>query len=345
MENRQITVTVKVQRLASARDLPLPARATALCAGMDLRAAVDHDVRIDPGTTVSVPTGLRIAVPPGFEAQVRPRSGLALKDRILVPNSPGTIDADYRGEVAVILFNGGSDAFVVRRGDRIAQMVVKTSFEEIMKGNLDSFSPQFRQSMFVFIPKEAQYTAPIDYKQKIIEYSKDITTGFDQPPVLVYLEDTVGMYAQKKMFVFGMAEYVGQMTISSVKITMVTTYDGLTGFINEVTQNDYIVNVTEIEANVMTADVDPNEQTEETVPDPAADGETSGDPVEAAPVQEVPPVADEYASEGVELVANSKLLLQVTLTLEIYTMAGEVPSSTVYTFDDNSYIYGGDIFY
>jgi dUTP pyrophosphatase len=125
MENRQITVTVKVQRLASARDLPLPARATALCAGMDLRAAVDHDVRIDPGTTVSVPTGLRIAVPPGFEAQVRPRSGLALKNRILVPNSPGTIDADYRGEVAVILFNGGSDAFVIRRGDRIAQMVVK----------------------------------------------------------------------------------------------------------------------------------------------------------------------------------------------------------------------------
>lgn len=92
---------------------------------MDLRAAVEHDLRIDPGTAVSVPTGIRIAIPPGFEAQVRPRSGLALKNRILVPNSPGTIDADYRGEVAVILFNGGSEVFVIRRGDRIAQMVIK----------------------------------------------------------------------------------------------------------------------------------------------------------------------------------------------------------------------------
>lgn len=123
MENR--LVTVKVQRLDSARDLPLPEKATEFCAGMDLRAAVDHELRIDPGTAASVPTGLKIAVPPGFEAQVRPRSGLALKHRMLVPNSPGTIDADYRGEVAVILFNGGTEAFVVRRGDRIAQMVVK----------------------------------------------------------------------------------------------------------------------------------------------------------------------------------------------------------------------------
>lgn len=118
-------VTVKVQRLAAARDLPLPARATAQCAGMDLRAAVDSELRIEPGATASVPTGLKIAVPPGFEAQIRPRSGLALNSRILVPNSPGTIDADYRGEVAVILLNGGNDTFVIRRGDRIAQMVVK----------------------------------------------------------------------------------------------------------------------------------------------------------------------------------------------------------------------------
>jgi dUTP pyrophosphatase len=123
MENR--LVTVKVQRLASARGLPLPEKATAQCAGMDLRAAVEQELRIEPGTAVSVPTGLKIAVPPGFEAQVRPRSGLALKNRILVPNAPGTIDADYRGEVSVLLFNGGSEAFVVRRGDRIAQMVIK----------------------------------------------------------------------------------------------------------------------------------------------------------------------------------------------------------------------------
>lgn len=120
-----LPVKVKIQRLDSARGLPLPEKATELCAGMDLRAAVDRELRIEPGTAASVPTGLKIAVPPGFEAQVRPRSGLALKHRILVPNSPGTIDADYRGEVAVILFNGGTDAFVIRRGDRIAQMVIK----------------------------------------------------------------------------------------------------------------------------------------------------------------------------------------------------------------------------
>jgi dUTP pyrophosphatase len=123
MENQ--SVTVQVERLASARDLPLPEKATALCAGMDLRAAVDHELRIEPGTAASIPTGIKIAVPPGYEAQVRPRSGLALKYRILVPNSPGTIDADYRGEVAVILFNGGTETFVIRRGDRIAQMVVQ----------------------------------------------------------------------------------------------------------------------------------------------------------------------------------------------------------------------------
>jgi len=123
MEHRR--VRVQVQRLASARDLPLPEKATALCAGMDLRAAVESELSIDPGATAAVPTGLKIAVPPGFEAQIRPRSGLALKNSILVPNSPGTIDADYRGEIRVILLNGGADVFVIRRGDRIAQMVIK----------------------------------------------------------------------------------------------------------------------------------------------------------------------------------------------------------------------------
>jgi len=123
MEHRR--VRVQVQRLASARDLPLPEKATALCAGMDLRAAVESELSIDPGATAAVPTGLKIAVPPGFEAQIRPRSGLALKNSILVPNSPGTIDADYRGEIRVILLNSGADVFVIRRGDRIAQMVIK----------------------------------------------------------------------------------------------------------------------------------------------------------------------------------------------------------------------------
>jgi dUTP pyrophosphatase len=117
-------VSVRILRLARAKDLPLPARATPGCAGMDLRAAVEGELVIQPGEVTSVPTGIRLGVPAGYEAQVRPRSGLALGHGILIPNSPGTIDADYRGEVSVILLNGGREPFVVRRGDRIAQLVV-----------------------------------------------------------------------------------------------------------------------------------------------------------------------------------------------------------------------------
>jgi len=117
-------VRVAVTRLAHAGDLPLPAYATAHSAGMDLVAAVDGPVVLVPGARALIPTGLCIAVPEGYEAQVRPRSGLALRHGITVVNSPGTIDADYRGEVGVILINHGSDPFVVRRGERIAQMVV-----------------------------------------------------------------------------------------------------------------------------------------------------------------------------------------------------------------------------
>ncbi len=91
---------------------------------MDLRAAVTDELLIAPGEAALVPTGLKVAVPSGCEAQIRPRSGLALEARIIVPNAPGTIDPDYRGEVQVILLNLGSEAFVVRRGDRIAQLVV-----------------------------------------------------------------------------------------------------------------------------------------------------------------------------------------------------------------------------
>lgn len=115
---------VSVQRLAHGADLPLPAYATAQSAGLDLIAAVASDVTLAPGARQLVPTGLAIALPTGFEAQVRPRSGLALKHGITVLNSPGTIDADYRGEVQVLLINHGSQPFVIRRGDRIAQMVV-----------------------------------------------------------------------------------------------------------------------------------------------------------------------------------------------------------------------------
>lgn len=113
-------------RLAHAADLALPAYQTADAAGLDLVAAlpVSEPIAIAPGGHVLVPTGLAIALPAGYEAQVRPRSGLAAKHGVTVLNSPGTIDADYRGEIAVILINHGSAPFVVSRGDRIAQLIV-----------------------------------------------------------------------------------------------------------------------------------------------------------------------------------------------------------------------------
>ena len=106
-------------------DLPLPAYATDGSAGMDLFAAVEAELTIPPSETVLVPTGCSIQLPEGFEAQVRPRSGLAIKHKIGILNSPGTIDSDYRGEIKVILSNFGKDPFVIRRGDRIAQMIVQ----------------------------------------------------------------------------------------------------------------------------------------------------------------------------------------------------------------------------
>ena len=119
-------IEVRIRRLPHAAGLPLPAYETALAAGMDLRAAVpaDEPVVISPGGRALVPTGLAIALPAGFEAQVRPRSGLALKHGITCLNSPGTIDADYRGEIGVILANLGEAPFTVERGMRIAQLVV-----------------------------------------------------------------------------------------------------------------------------------------------------------------------------------------------------------------------------
>jgi dUTP pyrophosphatase len=116
-------VELLVVRLPHAEGLPLPSRATAHAAGMDLVAAVD--VEIAPGARTLVATGLKVAVPAGYELQLRPRSGLALKHGISLPNTPATIDADYRGELQVILINFGSEPFQVRRGDRIAQMLVQ----------------------------------------------------------------------------------------------------------------------------------------------------------------------------------------------------------------------------
>ena len=118
------SVRVRIARLRGAEDLPLPSRATSGSSGFDLHAAVRSELHIEPGGRALVPTGLRIAVPPGCEAQVRPRSGLALRHGIVLPNAPGTIDSDYRGEIQVILLNAGTETFTVRRGDRIAQLVI-----------------------------------------------------------------------------------------------------------------------------------------------------------------------------------------------------------------------------
>lgn len=118
--------TLRIQRLPHSEGLALPAYATTQAAGLDLRAAVAEDaaVTLAPGARALVPTGLKIALEPGFEAQVRPRSGLALDHGITCLNTPGTIDSDYRGEVGVILVNLGQEPFVIRRGERIAQMVI-----------------------------------------------------------------------------------------------------------------------------------------------------------------------------------------------------------------------------
>jgi dUTP pyrophosphatase len=132
-----MTVAIRLKRLPHSEGLPLPAYETDGSAGMDLRAAVADDapVTLQPGGRALIPTGLTIALPADHEAQVRPRSGLALKFGVTCLNSPGTIDADYRGEVGVILANLGAEAFTVRRGDRIAQMVIapvtRGAFEEV----------------------------------------------------------------------------------------------------------------------------------------------------------------------------------------------------------------------
>jgi dUTP diphosphatase len=119
-----LAVEIAVTRTPEGEGLPLPAYATPDAAGMDLHAAVETEITLQPGERALVSTGLRIALPPGYEAQVRPRSGLALRHGISMVNSPGTIDEGFRGVVAVILINHGHEPFTVRWGDRIAQMVV-----------------------------------------------------------------------------------------------------------------------------------------------------------------------------------------------------------------------------
>lgn len=115
---------VRIQRLAAARDLPLPSPASPGSSGFDLRAALPETAVLGPGERLLVPTGLVLEIPAGWEGQVRPRSGLALRHGIGVVNAPGTIDSDYRGELAVILINLGTAPFPIQRGDRIAQLVI-----------------------------------------------------------------------------------------------------------------------------------------------------------------------------------------------------------------------------
>ncbi len=117
-------IGIPIRRLPGNEDIPFPCYMTEQAAGMDIYAAVAKDVTIPPGERTLIPSGIALELPPGFEAQLRPRSGLAIKYGITLLNSPGTIDADYRGEVGLIVINHGQEPFVVRRGDRIAQMIV-----------------------------------------------------------------------------------------------------------------------------------------------------------------------------------------------------------------------------
>jgi dUTP pyrophosphatase len=118
-------IKVHIQRIAGSEDIPLPIYMTGQAAGMDIFAAVQSDEAILPGQRKKIPTGIAIALPEGYEAQIRPRSGLAIHQGITLLNSPGTIDADYRGEIALIVINHGADPFVVQRGMRLAQMVIQ----------------------------------------------------------------------------------------------------------------------------------------------------------------------------------------------------------------------------
>ncbi len=123
------TIRVKIKKSSGNEDIPLPGYMSPNASGMDLHAAVKERTVLNPGEIKLISTGLSIALPPGFEAQIRPRSGLALKHGVGILNAPGTIDADYRGEVGIILINMGKSPFVVKRGDRIAQMIINKVYQ------------------------------------------------------------------------------------------------------------------------------------------------------------------------------------------------------------------------
>lgn len=133
-------IPIKIKRLDETTDLPLPSYESQGSSGMDLRASVREPVLLNPGEIRLVPTGLAVSVPHGYEAQIRPRSGLALKHGIGMVNAPGTIDSDYRGEIGIIVINWGQRPFTIRRGDRIAQMIITKVYQaDILEvGVLDS---------------------------------------------------------------------------------------------------------------------------------------------------------------------------------------------------------------
>ena len=128
-------ISIKIRRFKGSEDIPLPAYESAGSSGMDIRAAVNEPVRLMQGDIRLIPTGIAVSLPTGFEAQIRPRSGLALRHGIGMVNSPGTIDSDYRGEISIILINWGSEPFIIKRGDRIAQMIItrvyRADFEQV----------------------------------------------------------------------------------------------------------------------------------------------------------------------------------------------------------------------
>ena len=135
--------SLSITRFAHAHDTPLPSYQTIGSAGMDLLAAVENEILIAPNEIALVPTGIAIALPNGFEAQIRPRSGLAAKYGITIPNAPGTIDSDYRGEIKVILQNMGKENFSIKRGDRIAQMII-AKYEKIEWREVDTLEETSR---------------------------------------------------------------------------------------------------------------------------------------------------------------------------------------------------------
>jgi dUTP pyrophosphatase len=131
--NREEMIEIYFKQLEHAKGLPLPSYESEEAAGMDLRAALEKPVKLQPGEWKLIPTGLQMALPKGYEAQIRPRSGLAYKHAITMLNSPGTIDSDYRGEVKVLAINHGSEVFTVSHGDRIAQMVISPVFQPVIR--------------------------------------------------------------------------------------------------------------------------------------------------------------------------------------------------------------------